>query len=105
MSKLNDLLVQRGRLLERIEAQRDALVYEVQPVQAALDATDRLVAKVRQGVSYIKSHPGITALAVAVLVALRGRRILRFAKRGFFLWKTWRVLREKLQMSGFGFPL
>ncbi|MEI7612523.1 MAG: YqjK-like family protein [Betaproteobacteria bacterium] len=105
MSKLNDLLVQRGRLLERIEAQREALVYEVQPVQAALDATDRVLATVRQGVAYIKGHPGITALAVAVLFALRGRRILRFAKRGFFLWRTWRALREKLQFSGFGFPL
>ncbi len=105
MSKLNDLLVQRGRLLERIEAQRDALAYEAQPVRAALDASDRVLATLRRGVDYLKNHPGITALGVAVLVALRGRRILRFARRGFFLWKSWRMLREKLHFSGFGLPL
>ena len=95
MNRLTELHVQRGRLLERITAQREALCYEVQPVQAALDATDRIVAYVRSGVAYVKSHPGLTAVAVAVLLVLRGRRILSFAKRGFFLWKTWRTLRDR----------
>ena len=96
MSRLNELHVQRGRLLERIEAQREALYWESEPIQAALDRTDQVIAYGRAGVAYVKRHPGIMALAVGTLVALRGRRVLRVARRAFILWRTWRTLRERV---------
>ena len=42
MQRLNELHLQRGRLLERITTQRYVLMAEVQPVRAALDRTDRV---------------------------------------------------------------
>ena len=102
MKTLTEVLVQRGRLLERIELQRAVLSDDLQPVQVALAKVDRGLGYVRAGVAYVKGHPGVAALAVAVLVALKGRRIFRLAKRGFFVWKAWRSLRERLLYSGFG---
>jgi hypothetical protein len=102
MKTLTEVLVQRGRLLERIALQRAVLSEDMQPVQAVLDKTDRGLSYVKLGVAYVKGHPGVTALAVAVLFALKGRRIFALAKRGFFVWKAWRSLRERLLYSGFG---
>mgnify|MGYP001567839831 CR=1 FL=1 len=104
MRKLTELHVRRGRLLERIATQREMLEYDIQPVKQALDATDRCLACVHAGMAYVRQHPGVVALGVAVLFALGGRRIWRFAKRGFVIWKTWRTLRERLSLTGFRFP-
>jgi hypothetical protein len=102
MKTLTEVHVQRGRLLERIALQRAVLSQELEPVHAVLEATDRVVAGVNAGVAYVKRHPGVTALAVAVLFALKGRRVLRLARRGFFVWKAWQALRERVLFSGFG---
>ena len=102
MKTLTDVYVQRGRLLERIALQRVVLIDDMHPVHAALNTTDRVLGYVNAGVAYVKRHPGITALGVAVLFAVKGRRIFRLAKRGFFVWQAWRTLRERVLFSGFG---
>lgn len=102
MNRLTQLHVQRGRLLERIATDRDLLRYDVEPVVEALSKVDRAVAVAQAGVLYIKRHPGLVAIAVTFLVVLRGRRVFRLAQRGFFLWKTWRALRQRFFSSGFG---
>ncbi len=100
MKTLTEVLVQRGRLLERIALERAYLREDMQPVHAVLDKTDRGIGYAKAGLAYIKSHPGLTALAITVLFVLKGRRIIVLAKRGFFIWKTWRSLRERLPFSG-----
>lgn len=94
--RLNELLVRRGRLLERIAAQRAALGQESPTLRAALSTTDRIVAGVRGGVAFTKQHPSIVTLAVATLVILKPRRVLRWAKRAFFTWQAWQTLRAYL---------
>lgn len=94
--RLNEVLIRRGRLLERIATQRAALVQDAPPLRAALYTTDRIVAGVRSGIDCIKQHPSIAAFAVATLVILKPGRILRWAKRAFLTWHTWRTLRDKL---------
>ncbi|MBK9027087.1 MAG: hypothetical protein IPN98_04190 [Propionivibrio sp.] len=81
--RLNELLIRRGRLLERIATQRAALGQEMPPLRAALYTTDRIVAGVRSGVVFIKQHPSIVTVAVAVLVVLKPGRIVRWAKTCF----------------------
>ena len=98
--RLNELHVQRGRLLERITTQRYVLIAEVQPVRAALDKTDSVLAQIRTGVAYVKRYPAVAGLAVAVMFAFNFRRVIRVARRGFVLWKTWRMIRERLVPSG-----
>lgn len=100
MQRLNELHLQRGRLLERITTQRYVLMAEVQPVRAALDRTDRVLAQLRAGVDYVKRYPAVAGLAVAMLMVFNVRRTLRLARRGFVVWRTWRLLREKLAFSG-----
>ena len=48
MPQLNDLRLQRGRLLERITTQRYVLIAEVRPVQVALGRVDTARAVLRR---------------------------------------------------------
>jgi len=103
MSKnLTELHQQRGQLLERIASQRATLARQALPLQAAADTGSRIVALLRDGVQYLKSHPLPVALAVLALVLLKPRRALRWAGRGLFLWRSWRALRAWLPASLLG---
>ncbi len=96
--QLNELHLRRGRLLERIAAQRRDLTEAMVPVRTALATTDRVVAYVRNGVAYVKAHPSIALIAVAALFVLKTGRTLRWARRGFFAWRTWQALRDRWPM-------
>lgn len=98
--RLNELLLRRGRLLERIAYQRATLAHEAQPVRSALDTADRLLAVVCAGVDQVKRHPGLAAMAVAAFFISRPSRIWRWSKRAFFAWQTWRAVRNKLSVLG-----
>ena len=102
MRSLNEILVQRGRLLERVTTQRYFLMAQVQPVRKALDRTDRALAQVQAGVAYIKRYPAVAGVALAVMCAFNVRRVFRLARRGFIVWRTWRMLRERV--AAFGWP-
>ncbi|EXI74377.1 MAG: hypothetical protein AW07_01919 [Candidatus Accumulibacter sp. SK-11] len=99
--ELIDLAVERGRLLERISSQRQLLAQQLQPVGAAMGAADRVVASARRCGDYLKRHPELVATSVAVLVILRPSRVWRWGRRGFFAWRTWRMLRRELSDLGF----
>lgn len=93
--ELIDIAIRRGRLIERIAYQRAALGSEVQPICGALQTADRTIARVRTVTAYLKQHPGIVLVAVALLAALKPRRAWRWARRGFVVWRTWRTLQER----------
>jgi len=98
--QLNEIHLQRGRLLERIAAQRAALSRDLQPVRASLSRVDRVLARVRSVTDYIKRHPSIAALAVAGLFAIKTERAWRWTKRAFFAWRAWRALGNTLTVPG-----
>jgi hypothetical protein len=99
--QLNRLLLKRGRLLERIATQRASLSRDLQPVNAALETTDRLLARVHAGVVYLKTHPaGVTALALAALYIVKPARVFRWSMRAFSTWQTWRIMRDKFVIPG-----
>lgn len=97
--RLNELHLRRGRLLERIATQRATLSREVQPVHAALDTTDRVLAGVRAGVDFIKTHPGLAVLALATLFIIKPRRSWRWSMRAFSAWQTWRIMRDRFAIQ------
>ena len=80
MPRLNELRLQRGRLLERITTQRYILIAEVQPVRGTLQRTDKLLATLRRATTYVQQHPLEVGLATAVLFAFNIRRTLRLRK-------------------------
>lgn len=98
--RFDELLLQRGRLQERILTQRYVLRQEVLPIYDALGTVDRGIAKINSVGRYIKSHPSLAILALTALFFMKSRRTLRWAKRGFFVWQSWRALRERLSMFG-----
>ncbi len=98
--KLEEVLLQRGRLQERITTQRYFLRREIIPVRDALANVDRGIARIRAVGQYLKRHPALVAVGVATLLVVRARRVFRWAKRGFFVWQSWRTIRQRLTMLG-----
>jgi hypothetical protein len=98
--QLIDLAVQRGRLLERISNQRQQLGQQLLPLGSTLRTADRAVTAIRNGSTYVKQHPEVVTVAVAVLVVLQPRRVWRWTRRGFFAWRSWRMLRVQLADLG-----
>ncbi|MDS4016294.1 MAG: YqjK-like family protein [Candidatus Accumulibacter sp.] len=91
-----DLLIQRGRLLERISMQRAQLARDAQPISSGLQTADSIVAGLRSTTRYLQDHPHVVGATVAVLVVLRPQRVWRWGKRAFFAWRTWHLLRQKI---------
>ena len=98
--RLNELHLRRGRLLERIAIQRAALDRELEPIRTTLYSTDRLLARVQAGVDYLKAHPAIVALTFAALAISKPRRTLRWSRRAYAVWQTWRVVRDRVLAMG-----
>jgi hypothetical protein len=90
----DDLLLQQGRLVERIAGQRAALRRDFEPVAAALDKVDFAVAGVRSGVEYCCRHALLTSALAGVFLIFRGKTALRWGRRAFSLWRSWRALRS-----------
>ena len=97
--RLSELHLRRGRLLERIATQRVALGQEMRPVHKSLQKADRLVARVYSMSDYVKQHPSVVGLGVAVLLLVKTERVWRWVKRGFLGWRAWRALRNGLLVS------
>ncbi len=98
--RLDDLLLRRGRLIERIAGQREALRHDFVPVSAALGKADSAVASVRSFVGTIRHHPVVTSVLAAAVLIFKGKAVLRWARRGFSLWQTWRAVRGTLHELG-----
>lgn len=94
--RLNELHLQRGRLLERIAQQRQTLAVQVRPIAHTLHVGDRLSDWITQAKLFALQHPLSVAMAVGTVVVLRPARVLRLARRSFFAWRTWTTLRASL---------
>ena len=90
--KLIELHQQRGRLLERIASQRQVLLQQMAPLQAALDVSDRTTRLVQDAKAFVQNHLLGVALTIAAIVVFRPRTVLRWTRRGLFAWRTWRGL-------------
>ena len=90
--KLLELATRHGALKVRIDEQRRALARHVVPLEAALARGDSVL----KGVDWLKHHPAAIGLAVVAAVVARPRRALRWARRGFFLWRGWQSIRNSL---------
>lgn len=88
-AKLVELYLKRGRLHERIGAQRVQLTVELAPLGNALRAVDRTHALFDQARVWMLSHPGVLAVAGLVVVIWRPRTLWRSARLGFVVWRNW----------------
>lgn len=94
--RLIELQLQRGRLLERIANQRAALARQSRPLTGALHVGDRVSEIARDCKRTALEHPLTLALAIGVVVVIRPRTVLRWARRGFVAWRSWSAIRSAL---------
>lgn len=90
--KLLELATRHGALKARIDEQRRLLGQHSVPLEGALARGDQVL----KGVDWLKHHPAAVAIAVAVAAVARPRRVVRWARRGFFLWRGWQAIRKSL---------
>ncbi|MDR2452606.1 MAG: hypothetical protein LBE85_12790 [Candidatus Accumulibacter sp.] len=94
--QLDELLLRRGRLIERIAGQRGALRHETAPVALALGRVDLVIAGVRSGAEYFCRHALAVSLIAGSLLLFQRKATLRWAGRAFALWKSWHAVRSAL---------
>ncbi|MBK1680321.1 YqjK-like family protein [Rhodocyclus tenuis] len=102
--RLIDIGVRRGRLLERIASQRAAIGSDLAPVRDALRATDRAVVLLRSAADTLRRHPAMVLAGVAIFIALKPRRLWRWGRRAFVVWRSWRFLRQRLAAFNLSIP-
>lgn len=103
--RLIELQLQRGRLIERIATQRNALSRQLTPLDRVFNVGDRISFVVRQGWAFLLQHPLVLAAAAGGIVLFKPRSLLRWTQRGVRVWRTWRTVRALLPsflLSRFG---
>ena len=78
-ARLTELHTQRGRLLERITHQRQALAREVEPLVVPLALPERLVAMFDETCVFVSEHPYLVGIAVAATLVFKPRFVWRWA--------------------------
>jgi len=91
--RLIELYVQRGRLRERIQAQRAQVAQVLVPVRTTLDRTDQVRALARQAQAWALAHPTLVAVAAVTLLVWRPRAILGSLRWGYTVWQQWQRVR------------
>lgn len=94
--RLIELYVQRGRLRERISAQRGQLARELAPLAASFQTFDRARLWVHQAQGWLLDHPAVVAAAVVALLVWRPRSVVSAARWSFSAWRSWARLRNWL---------
>jgi hypothetical protein len=91
--KIVELALKKQRLQLQAAAQRVMIMQALESASPAFGVAE----KVRSGVRWAKSHPEwLAGIGVALLVA-RPRAFFRWAKRGFFVWRSLRRLRGAVE--------
>jgi hypothetical protein len=87
-----ELAMRHGALRERIAAQRRELAGHAGPLKSALGTADVALA----GVDWLKAHPEAVGVTVVVIVVASPKRAWRWARRAFFVWRSWQSVRISL---------
>jgi hypothetical protein len=80
----HELQARRTRLLQRSAVLRQQAACELQKMEPVFVVGDRLL----QGWTWLRRNPGYLAGALAVLVVLRPRAVLRTTVRAWTLWQS-----------------
>lgn len=96
-SRLTEVLLARGRLLARSDAERLALAGH----GAGLAPPLRLVDRALDAGRFLRAHPAVVIAAGALVVLLRGRTMLGLGVRAFGLWRLMQRARVMLGHAGY----
>ena len=83
--------IKRARLVDRAAREREDIAHALQPFSRPLGFVDRCLGAVR----FVIARPPLLAGALLALALLRPRRTLRWARRAWGLWRSYRWLTQK----------
>ena len=90
-----ELMHRREHLLVQCDVQRTDLAVIARRSAGAIKVVDQAIGVV----NFFRTHPMLLAVAVAALAVIQRRGLWGWARRGFLLWRAYRVFR------GSGFTL
>lgn len=85
---------QRARLAERIQTQRVNLARELAPLQGIAQVGNTVSTLLHEAIAYVRQSPLAIPVLVGSLLLLKPRGVLRWVKRGFFIWRGWRTVQQ-----------
>lgn len=97
MATLIELAERRGRLRERIAAQRALLARDLAPMARALSFTGRLTDQTHRALAWLRARPVLTGALLAGVVLLRPRRTWRLTRWALLGWRLWKILGRRPQ--------
>jgi len=97
-SRLVDLYLQQGRLLERIAVQRADLRRQLAPIARSAQRADAALTVLQQSIQTLRRHPLTVAAALTLVILLKPRRAWAWGVRGLWLWRQWQRLQPWLPL-------
>ncbi len=93
MNSLTEIRARRAHLMARAAVERERICVELHAWEAPLALADKGYAAAR----YVRQHPQWIVAAVVLLVVLRPRRALSWARNGLLAWRAWRWIAQSLR--------
>jgi len=93
MNHVNEIRARRARLMARAAVERERISVQLHAWQAPLALADKGFAAAR----YVRRNPQWIVAAAVLLVVLRPRRALAWARNGLIAWRTWRWISHSLR--------
>lgn len=93
MSALEDIRSRRVELLSRAAVARERLSVQIERWRPPLALADRGIALAR----VIRGHPEWMFAAATLVILLRPRRAVAWARRGFIAWRAWRWIGQRVR--------
>lgn len=87
-----ELALKKQRLVLRSAALRVHLTREAGQLKPAFSTVDQI----REALSWIREHLHIIAVVSAAALVARPRTLFRWGRRGYFVWKALRSLRQRI---------
>jgi hypothetical protein len=93
MNRLAEFRNRRARLMARAAVERERLAIQLQAWEVPLALADKGFAAVR----YVRRNPQWIVAAFVLLLVLRPRRTLSWARNGLIAWRAWRWISQSLR--------
>jgi len=93
MNQLSEIRARRAHLMARAAVERERISVQLHAWEAPLVLVDKSIAAAR----YVRRNPQWIVAAVVLLVVLRPRRALAWARNGLIAWRAWRWISQSLR--------